>query len=232
MKKNILTYFSDTNDGNIAYHVGLSLNNAKQNRILLCDKLSVDESKLIFMEQTHSDNIMIVDKDSETQIKNCDAIITNEYNLPLMVMVADCIPILVYDEVKHIVAAIHSGRNGTFLKILEKTILKMVDHFDSLVCDIQVYFGPSIGFCCYEVSQDMANITETSFGSKFVNNRNIDLLGINLDILEKLGVGKENIIIDKTCTYCDKEGKCFSYRKDKNCGRFCGIICLKEDLDN
>jgi len=228
MKKNeILTYFSDSNDGNMAYHVGLSLDNAKQNRVQLCSKLGIDESMLIYMNQTHSENVMIVDKNSPKCIDNCDAILTNEFDLPLMVMVADCIPILIYDVKIGLIGAIHSGRNGTFLKILEKTILKMICDFGSNPDDIHVVFGSHIKLCCYEVSLEVASIVSENFGNQYVNGRNIDLLGINLMFLSTLGINENNIIIDKTCTFCGC-GNYFSYRKERNTGRFCGIICRRK----
>lgn len=227
MKKNeILTYFSDASDGNIAYHVGLSLDDTKQNRVRLCLKFGVDESKLIYMNQTHSDNIIVVNKNSPTCIDNCDAILTKEFNLPLMVMVADCIPILLYDSVVGVIGAVHSGRNGTFLRTLEKTILKIVYDFGSDINDIHIIFGSHIGLCCYEVSSEMASIVSKNFGNQYVNGRNIDLLGINLIFLTNLGINKSNIMIDKTCTFCGC-GNYFSYRKEKNTGRFCGVICKK-----
>ncbi len=73
------------------------------------------------MNQIHKNNIEIINSDSSKLIDNCDALITNEKNIPLLVMVADCIPILLYDKVKGVIAAIHAGRNSTFLNISEKT---------------------------------------------------------------------------------------------------------------
>lgn len=94
-------------------------------------------------------------------------------------MVADCIPILMYDENKGVVAAIHAGRNSTFKEIAKKTAQIFIDKFYSNPKEIKVILGPSIQKCCYEVSLDMAKIVENSFGKKFVENRNIDLQSIN-----------------------------------------------------
>lgn len=96
----IFTLFTSKEDGNLAYHVQDDEKNVKTNRERLAIKYGFDNKKLIFMNQVHKDNIVIVDKNSKNLIDACDAIITKEKNLPLMVMVADCIPILMYDEKK------------------------------------------------------------------------------------------------------------------------------------
>lgn len=224
MKNNqIKKIFSTANDGNLAFHVGLDIQEAQKNRDILSQKLNISNQKLIWMEQTHSANVVIVTKNSQNPIQNCDAIITNEINLSLMVMVADCIAILISDPIKKVIAAVHSGRNGTFLKILQNTLEKMRDEFGCDAENIEIEFGPSIGFCCYEVSKDLAKIVINSFGSKFEKDRKIDLIGINLRIAKMCGIKKENIKISEACTFCGGDDY-FSYRKNKNCGRFCGLI--------
>jgi YfiH family protein len=107
------------------------------------------------MYQTHGDNIQTVNKNSPNEIKNCDALITNEKNLPIMVTVADCIPVLIYDEKKEVIAVVHSGRAGCFKHIVKKTIQKMEQQFSSNLKDIKVHLGPSIKKCCYEVGQEI-----------------------------------------------------------------------------
>lgn len=221
----ISLFYSNKSDGNVAFHVKDNKNNVLKNRLSLSAKYNVNIKNLRYMNQIHTDNIVIVDKNSEMCINNCDAIITNEIDLPLMVMVADCIPILAYDENKKVIAAIHAGRNSTFLQIVSKTVLKMINEFDCNVNDIRIDLGPSIQKCCYEVSTELANIVKKSFGDEFVNNRLIDLQGINKKLLLDIGINKNNINISNICTKCS--GKNFySYRLDKNCGRFCGVITI------
>lgn len=215
--------FTTTEDGNIAYHVPDTKENVDKNRIKLANKYNFDINDLIYMNQTHSANVHVVDKKSSRLIDNCDGIITKEKHLPLMVMVADCIPILFYDRVKGVIAAVHAGRNSTFQKIAEITALKMINEFDCKPNDIEVNFGPSIQKCCYEVNTELAEIVKKSFGEEFVNNRLIDLQGINKMLLNNLDI--TNITISNTCTKCSNEDY-FSYRLDKNSGRFSGLIMI------
>ncbi|WP_198304523.1 peptidoglycan editing factor PgeF [Arcobacter vandammei] len=217
-------FFSDENDGNLAFHTGDIKENVEKNRKNLAIKYGYENEDLVYMNQIHTNNIVIVDKNSPKLIDNCDAIITKEKNLPLMVMVADCIPILLFDEKKGVIAAIHAGRNSTFLKIAQITALKMIEDFFCEAKDIKVVLGASIQKCCYEVSPQMAKIVKTSFGKEFVNNRNIDLQGINKKLLSEIGV--TNIEISPICTKCGDKPY-FSYRKDKSIGRFAGVIFIE-----
>ncbi len=219
--KKIKYFFTSIEDGNLAYHTGDKKENVDKNRKNLAKKYNYDDKKLIYMEQVHGNNIQIVDKNSANLIKSCDALITKEKELPLMVMVADCIPILFFDEKKGVIAAVHAGRNSTFLKIVELTAKKMMKNFSCKAEDIKVIMGESIQKCCYEVDDELAKIVKKSFGDEFCKNNHIDLQGINKKLLNNLGIF--NIEISTICTKCSNKPY-FSYRKDKNCGRFAGII--------
>ena len=220
-------YFSTTKDGNLAYHVNDLKENVDKNRETLANMQNYKNEDLVYMNQTHGNNVVIVDKNSPKLIENCDGIITKEKNLPLMVMVADCIPILFLDETQGVIAAVHAGRNSTFLKIAEITAKKMINELHCKASNIKVIMGPSIQSCCYEVSDELLKIVKTSFGDEFCKGKNIDLQGINIMLLKKLGI--IDISVSKICTKCFKEPY-FSYRKEKLTGRFAGIITLSNDF--
>lgn len=191
----------------------------------LAKKHNYDSKKLCHMQQIHS-NIVKVVQDNQVLYK-CDGLITNKKNTPLMVMVADCIPILFYDKVKKVIGVAHSGRVGTFENISKNIVESMVKNFDCNPKDIVVTLGPSIQKCCYEVSQEIVTYTKENFGEEFVENRKIDLQGINKKQLLSLGILENNIVISSTCTRCSDEPY-FSYRKNNSCGRFAGIIMLRD----
>ena len=225
MENRVFYTFSDGNDGNLAFHVEDNEINVIKNRKNLALKLGYNYEDLVYMNQIHSANIIVVDENSPKLVDNCDSIITRSKNLPLMVMVADCIPILMFDDKQGIIAAIHAGRNSTFLEISKKTAEVFIEKFSSNPEDINVVFGASIQKCCYEVSEDLSKIVENSFGKEFVENNYIDLQGINKKQLNDLGI--KNIEISNICTKCGDKSY-FSYRKDKKTGRFAGIIILKD----
>ena len=225
MENRVFYTFTDKNDGNLAFHVEDNEINVIKNRKNLALKLGYNYEDLVYMNQIHSANIIVVDENSPKLVDNCDSIITRSKNLPLMVMVADCIPILMFDDKQEIIAAIHAGRNSTFLEISKKTAEVFIEKFSSNPEDIRVILGASIQKCCYEGSDELSKIVENSFGKEFVENNYIDLQGINKKQLNDLGI--KNIEISNICTKCGDKSY-FSYRKDKKTGRFAGIIILKD----
>lgn len=219
-------FFTTKYDGNIAYHVVdkdsfVDVDNAR-NKLSLTYKINT--SNLKYMDQVHGCDVKIVN-DTIDLYKSCDALITNKKNTPLMVMSADCIGILFYDNAKSIIAVAHAGRSGTFLNIASKVINSMIQEYNSNPKDIKVILGPSIQKCCYEVSMEMVDIVVQNFGEEFVHERNIDLQGINKKQLLDMGLDEKNIGISEICTKCNGKDY-FSYRNDKSCGRFAGIIEL------
>jgi len=218
-------FFTTTEDKNIAFHVNDDINDVEKNRFKLSAKYGINVDNLRYMNQVHGCNIEVVTKKSKFCLDECDALITNEHNTPLMVMVADCIPILLNDEKKSVIAAVHAGRNGSFLSIAKKTVLKMCEVYNCKVEDITIVLGPSIQKCCYEVSAEMAKTVKNRFGEEYTNGRLIDLQGINQKQLLDLGILSENIDISHVCTKCSNENY-YSYRLDKHCGRFSGVISL------
>lgn len=223
--QNIKACFTTKDDGNIAYHVvgKDQYTDVDKAREKLALTYGINISNLKYMDQVHGSDVVVVQDDQN--LYTCDALITNKKNTPLMIMSADCIGILFYDEVKKVIAVAHAGRNGTFLNISKNVILSMQNAFNSNPKDIQVVLGPSIQKCCYEVSLEMVDIVVTNFGEEFVDKRNIDLQGINKKQLLECGLKEENIEISDICTKCDGD-EYFSYRNDKNCGRFAGVIEL------
>lgn len=142
-----------------------------------------------------------------------------------MVLVADCIPILFFDETINVIAVAHAGRVGTSENISSKTIDKMTNDYSCDISNIKVILGPSIQKCCYEVSQEMIQEVLDNFGAEFVNNKNINLQAINKKQLLKMGIKEQNIEISSVCTKCSNQPY-FSYRNNKSCGRFAGLIMI------
>jgi hypothetical protein len=220
----LTSFFTTIEDENIAYHVGDKKENVDRARENLAKKYNYDNTKLCYMQQIHSNIVQLVEDDKI--LYKCDGLVTDKKNTPLMVMVADCIPILFYDKVKKVIGVAHAGRVGTFENISKNTIQSMQANFDCNSKDIVVTLGPSIQKCCYEVSLEIAEYTKKQFGEEFVENRNIDLQGINKKQLLAMGIDETNIFISDICTRCSNEPY-FSYRKDNKCGRFAGVLVIK-----
>ena len=174
----------------------------------------VGSKKLVFMKQIHSDIVEVVDKN--TPLKECDAMVTKDKDVALCVVVADCIPVILKDEVGQVVGVAHAGRVGSYKGIVRKTIKKMCEEFTCKEENIQVVFGPSIRKCCYEVGSEVIQGHE-----KFVSQRDGKFY---LDLIELNKQGLKNLEIVSTCTCCDENY--FSYRREATKKRFCGVVHL------
>ncbi len=216
---------------NLAFHVMDNQESVNKNHELLADKLNYKKESLIHMKQIHSNLVHIVkSSDNFTNPKSCDALITDRKDRPLMVMVADCSPILFYDSVHNIIAVAHAGREGTFKNIVKSVIDAMVKEFNSNPQDIYVSIGASIGKCCYEVGSEIYNEAKKLSLEYALDKKKssyyLDITEILKTQLYKCGIKKEKLEISKECSCCKNE-KYFSYRAHGTTGRFCGIIMLK-----
>ncbi len=218
---------------NLAFHVGDDRDDVITNHQNLTKQMNYNLANLVHMQQIHSDKIIIVDPKTHNfdNPPECDALITNQKNIPLMVMTADCTPVLMYDPVKQIIAVAHAGRAGAMKGIVPKTIQKMSEEFGSEIKNILVVLGPSIGACCYEVGEKIAEeVTQSGYGLATVDENGRYSLDVNAIIhqqLKALEVPPEQIDDLRICNACHNETY-FSYRADKQkTGRIAGILMLK-----
>ncbi|MEN8303863.1 MAG: peptidoglycan editing factor PgeF, partial [Campylobacterota bacterium] len=215
---------------NLAFHVEDSSEDVNRNHTLLADKLAYERETLVHMKQIHSDIVHLVTADDN--FKNppiCDALITDKLNTPLMVMVADCSPILFYDSVKKVIAVAHAGRQGAFKNIVKNVIESFKNNYASKTENILVTIGASIGECCYEVGAEIYDeAKELNLEYSMSKRDSSYYLNVSHILKRQLldsGVQKENIEISDECTCCNKD-RYFSYRADGTTGRFCGVIKL------
>ena len=119
------------------------------------------KSKDIFLlHQIHSDKFIFIGKNSKFKNKKkvrADAVITNQPRLPIAVLTADCVPILLFDKKKNIIAAIHAGWKGAFKGIIQKVIKFMIKK-GCKQSNIIAAIGPCINKHSYNVKQDFKNL--------------------------------------------------------------------------
>ena len=217
----------------LALHTEEEPNKILKNRELL--KQLYPNMYFIVAKQTHSDNIKVIEKCTEMgwesledAIENCDALISNQKNIMLTILTADCVPILLFDPIEHVVAAVHAGWKGTQQEILLKTVEKMQETFSCQSKNILAGIAPSIGSCCYEVDWNVAQHFEKIENAYSKNKEKymLDLPFINKTQLLKAGLLETNIELSHVCTACEVEHY-FSYRKEGGCsGRFMSMIGL------
>lgn len=208
----------------------------ENNKKLVCEGLNIPLGNLVIPQQTHSDNVAIVNREEESKngvhsstFNETDALVTNQQNTAIALNFADCVPIIFYDPVKKVIAVAHAGWRGTVAKIGPKTVEKMIKNFSSNPKDIIALIGPAIGKCCFEVGQDVLNKLKNSISGDYqdaFSNFNADLKLINK--IQLLDIGVEKIDVSEYCTSCQSE-LFFSYRKEKGqTARHSAVIMLKE----
>lgn len=227
---NISHCFTTKKMGNFAFHVNDNTDNVILNHASLAKVMKYNKDSLIHMKQIHSSNVHLVNiTDNFANPPEYDALITNKKNTPLMVMVADCSPILFYDSLQNVIGVAHAGRQGAFKNIIKNTLINMQSNFSSDVKDIFVSIGASIGACCYEVGEEIYKESinlNFEYAIQIRENRfYLDISKILYTQLVELGIEESHIDISKECTCCLKE-KYYSYRAQASTGRFCGVIML------
>jgi len=137
-----------------------------------------------------------------------------------------------YDSRRLLVGAVHAGWKGTASQIMKKTIILMIDEFDSFPEDIKIAFGPSIRRSCYQVGVEVkeAIYEATGEGDYYLSKDErhyIDLTSANRYQAMSMGIPERNIWVSRECTYCNPQDY-HSYRYEKNYngaqGGFIGIF--------
>ena len=108
-----------------------------------------EKSRLILMNQTHSNKVTEIKKENYKRKINADAMITSIKGLGLAVVTADCVPIIIYDYKNEVIGCIHAGWKGAFSGIIKNTINK-IERLNSK-SKIIASIGPCIGKNSYEV---------------------------------------------------------------------------------
>ena len=213
---------------NMSFGVDDDKEEVEINRKNFFHELGLNENIVSFHKQVHGDGIMEVNTSG-----NCgenDALITTGKNLGLAISSADCPAIFIYDPVKKIIAAVHSGWRGTEKKILKKTIQKLKNDFKCNPADLVCYIGPSISQKNYEVSEDVAS----KFDKEFIKRENkkyyLDLASTNLKMLSDERIKLSNIQVSNLCTY-EYDNLLHSYRRNGiKSGRALGVIAMKASI--
>ena len=186
--------------------------------------------KMVFLNQVHSDIIRIIDSVPKEKIRG-DAMITGLPFVLLFIKTADCLPVLIVDQVRKVVAAVHCGWKGTSKRILQSVTQTLKEHYGCRPSSLLVAMGPCVGHECYEVGEDVFRIfREEGHSGDFFRPHPLqrgkyffDLKGANCSQLVSLGVDENNVFSIDICTHCDENFH--SFRRDKSkSGRMLSFI--------
>ena len=211
-----------------------NISNVKKNLNIVRKKISKYSNNIFLLNQIHSNKFIFVDNKYKAKLKpKADAIITDQINLPIAVLTADCVPILVLDNQKKIIAAIHAGWKGAFKGIISKVIKFMVKK-GSKPKNITAVIGPAISVKNYEVQKNFYKkfIRKDKTSHKFFKMSKkklyFNLTSYVKSLILKSGVKKIEKIDVNTF---DTKNKFFSARRSKSLnhddyGRNISIIML------
>jgi YfiH family protein len=209
--------FTTRECGNLGYGKNYGDPEVASNRAKLFLQLDANNRIHVQPKQVHS--AKAIDADQYTPGIEADASFTNSNRYLLSVLTADCVPILLYHP-QHVVAAVHAGWRGLLNGIIPEALLFVPAGATAVI-------GPSIGVCCYEVSEDLAGDFASKFGEKFVDRNkskpHLDLAGAASQQL--VDHGAKEIEVANMCTRCHGD-LFFSYRRDGSSGRQMSFIGL------
>jgi len=214
---------------NVSYGVGDDSGVVEQNRAIV--SMCMDNNELIFARQVHDTGIVIVSGDgTDTSVfPSGDAMISDLDNKMLVIKVADCQSVLIYDPVRKVAANVHSGWRGSIKNIIGCTVSTMKERFNCSPKDLVAGISPSLGPCCAEFINYDQEIPE-KFWKYRIGSDHFDFWQMSIDQLCSEGVWRANIHSSKICTKCNTS-LFFSYRGEKNTGRFASVIGLKRNLN-
>ena len=203
---------------NLSFTVGDNPEAVRKNYRILCHAVGIHSSNVVLTAQTHTDNILTVNKSycamgiyKPLIYRDVDALITNVPEVALCGHGADCPVILFNDPVRNVIAVAHAGWRGTVKEIARKTVNKMRDVYGCKPQNIVAAISPSIGPCCYEVDETVYNEflklyylpLDAVFTAKENGKYMLNLWQANKLILIEAGLKPENIDLPDLCTRCN-----------------------------
>ncbi len=178
---------------------------------------------VVSVTQVHGTDVLVVDRATAVARSfdgGWDALVTDQPGVLLTVRTADCVPVLIHDPVKGVVAAVHAGWRGATSGIVPKILAVMGRRFGSRPGSLRLSIGPSVGFCCYEVDEPVLSRLRAGYAGwkELVRATGPGTARLNLRALVRgqalsAGVREEGISSVGLCTICHPD-LFYSYRRD------------------
>jgi YfiH family protein len=240
---NLFHAFSTRDEGNMANVIlgkVTDFDAVFKSRKNFLNRLGINADQSICMWVTHQDRVVIPDpkergismRDFHYALK-VDGMMTDKKNLYLFLLIADCLPIIIYDPVKSVLALLHAGWKGLDLEIAKKGVKGLGENFNSNPKDLIIGIGP----CVHKESFIKENPSQLNdpkwrpYLKKMKDDKyQVDLLGFVLEQLSDIHIQKKNIFVSKIDTA--KDERFFSHVRDKNLpiseqGRFACIVGIR-----
>jgi len=210
---------------NLADHVGDSPDDVAANRARLAAELGITPGRLVWMNQVHGSGVAVVDEPLDAAVPDTDALVTRTPGLVLVVLVADCVPVLLADAEAGVVAAVHAGREGVRRGVVPEALAAM-SRLGAHPETTTALLGPAVCGGCYEVPAAMrAEVAAVAPAAAARSGRGTPALDLRAGLAEVLrGAGVGQVVHDPRCTVEDR--LLFSHRRDGVTGRQAGVVWL------
>ena len=191
---------------NLAYWVGDERAHVDENWRRL--RQVIGETPIARCHQVHGTSVRIVTRKNLAEKPEGDGMVTVDPEILLAVASADCVPILMTDVEGKMVGAIHAGWRGVIAGIAEEGVRAM-ESLGARLHEIRAALGPSIGQCCFEVDDELAQRFAGEVAGSERHSRpgrpgksHLDLRAIVTDQLMRAGLPRESITSVGPCTKC------------------------------
>jgi len=214
---------------NTAHTVGDEATDVAENHRRICRVMDLDEDSIANGYQVHGASVALIGPDDGGRVRpDTDILLTDRPGIPLMQRFADCVPLVLYDPVRHVLGLAHAGWRGTVQGVAVEAVRAMSQAYGSRPGDIVAGVGPSIGPCCYNVGPEVVARVRADFYEangwllpQPTGAVHLDLWAANCQQLASVGVGQ--VEVAGLCTACHTE-EFFSHRGERGrTGRF-GVI--------
>lgn len=188
-------------------------------------KAALGIGKLCFTRQVHGTFVRpVTSADARESFDPlpcaCDGLVTDEPGLGLIIFIADCIPLLLHDPERGVIAAVHAGWRGSVGDIAGKAVQAMTA-LGAAPAHIRAAIGPGISRCCFETGPEVPEAVMAVLGREgreYIDDPGretdkffVDLKGVNRALLIRAGVEPDNIAVSDECTMC-RPDKYWSHR--------------------
>lgn len=215
----------------------------ERNQQLLRDMLPYPPQELVIPYQTHGTSCLTIDEtylnasaeQKQKMLQGVDALTTNHADICLCISTADCIPVLIYDQTHHAVAAIHAGWRGTVQRIVSQTLQQMQQRYGTEGKGCIACIGPGILLQAFETGDEVYEafaaagfpMSQLSYRHPSTQKYHLDLPAANLLQLQEFGIPIAQIEQSGICTYTQHDRFFSARRLGIKSGRILSGIMLR-----
>jgi YfiH family protein len=188
--------------------------------------------ELVGLRQTHGTALWVFTREGpgnrspQGPAASADGVVTDVPGRLLLIQVADCQSVMLYDPRRRVVANVHCGWRGSIANILGGAVALMEKRFGCHPETIMAGIGPSLGPCCAEFVNYRREIPEKFWGYR-IGRDHFDFWALSRDQLRTAGLPEDQIACGQICSRCNPH-LFFSYRRSRETGRFGTVIGLAE----